>query len=375
MTTSKTVVVVGAGSHGIGSANHIKRELKDQCTVKLISISDNAYFLPAAIRLPLTREYENIIYPLTDVVDKDVEIIKDEVLSFTDSAVSTKSGKVIEFDALVLATGSRWSSPVASTFDFGDNHEKYFEEQHDKIESAKHILLIGGGFVNAELVGELVAKYEADIKSGSKKISIVHNADKLLPNGPFYGENLRSDITNWMKEHGVKLYLNSKGVVSPNDPHKVIINGKEEVEADLIYFGTGIKPIVPENDFVNLTNKQGFVRVDKTFQAKGVPKGNIFAIGDVNDFEYHGLIKREDWSKTIRKNVALYLKEGSKAKLTETSTFENENIPGIVSLGPKHGKGQLPLPLFGTVRAPDFLAVSMKSKTLFTEKVKKMTAR
>lgn len=368
---SKTIVVIGAGAFGIGSANHIKRLSKGEYKVTLISASKNAYFLPAGIRLPITQNFENVIFPLTDVVDKGIEIIYDEVTNFTETTVTTKSGNTINFDALVLATGSKWSSPVGSTFEFGNDHKQYFKKEHDKIEAAKSIVLIGGGFVNAEFAGELYEKYESEFKSGKKKLSIVQNSDKLLPQNAFFSENLRTRVTSWFKEHGIKLYLNSKGEQSTTDPSKVIINGSEEIEADLVYYGTGIKPLVPANDLDDVTDARGFVRVDKTLRVKAASKGNIFAIGDVTDFVYHGLLKKDNWVKTIAVNVNKYLNEGPSAKLMESSTFEG-NIISIVALGSNNALGQLPLPLIGTVKAPEFLGVKIKSKQLLADRAKKM---
>lgn len=369
----KVIAVVGAGIFGVSAANHLARELPSAThTVKLITASDYVYFLPSAVRLTISDDYSNSILPLKDVLDSEVEVIKEKAVSFSQSSIVLESNSTLEFDVLILATGSKWPDPIGSTYAFGNDYKSYFENEATKVKKAEHILFIGGGFVNSEIAGEFLFKYGDDIRAGRKRISIVHSSDKLLPgNGP-YSDKLRSKVTEYLLSHGIKLYLNTKGVVSDSNPNRAILKDStvEYIDADLIYTGTGITPNVPLNDISNLCDSSGFVRVEKNFQVKAAESGNIFAIGDVTDFKYHGVIKRDNWVNTITANVISYLKEGKNARLTDANTYESGHIPSVVSLGQNAGYGQLPVPLLGTLSVPTFLAVYGKSKKLFSEKMK-----
>lgn len=369
--STKTILVIGGGIFGIASANHLRRDLGEQYKIKLVSPSDYAYFLPAAIRLPFSKDYENTVIPLTQIVDKGIEIIKDEVTFFDEKSVTTKSGKTIDFDVLILATGSKWPNPVASTAQFGDDYKKHFDEEGEKIKHAKSILLIGGGFVNAELAGEILENYEEEFEAGTKKLTVIHNLEKLLPNNGFYGDSLRDNLVKWFSNKaGVKLYLNSTATQAVDNPQKWVVNGNEEIEADLVYFGTGAKAVVPENKIEGFLNERGFIYTKRTFQAKAVSQGHIFAIGDINDFPYRGLLKLEPWVKTITSNVKTFLEQGPQGKLKDAPTYtEGENIPAAISLGSKDGLGQAPLPIIGTMTAfPRFVITGLKSKKLLTNK-------
>ncbi|CCH40980.1 Apoptosis-inducing factor 1 [Wickerhamomyces ciferrii] len=366
----KTVVVVGAGLTGSASANSIKRKLGKNDSVKLITTSDHVGWLPASVRVPFSNSYDAFA-PLSEVIDKDVEIIHGRVISFNESSVSLESGETIVFDALVIATGSKWPNPIATSAVYGDDHESFYKSQGKEIKNANDIVFIGGGFINVEFVGELYHIYKDDIESGKKRVSIIQNSDKLLPDSPFYSDKFRSKITKWFDGKKIKLYLSSKGDTG-SEEGQVIINGTKKIKADLIYFGIGAQPIVPKNEISKLTNDKGFIRTNKNFQIKAISNGNIFAIGDVTDFQYHGVQKLNNWIPTIASNVTSYLQDGSKAKLIDTSTFENENIPSVVSLGPNDGVGQIPFPLIGTVLLPRFLIVMAKSKDLFVSNWRKM---
>lgn len=366
----KTAVVIGGGIFGIASANHVKRALKDEVIVKLITVSEYAVFLPGVVRLPITKEYKGTILPLKDVVDEDVEIICDEAIEFTETSVTAKSGQVINFDVLILATGSKWPNPIGTTLEYGDNYKSHFEKQSENIKNAKHILFIGGGFVNCEVAGEIINKYKNEIESGEKKISIVQNSDKMLPDTGFFSDTLRKNVTKWFKDNKVNLYLSSRAVQSKENQNKVIINGRETVEADLVYYGVGAQPIVPSNNIPSLKDSKGFVFTKKTFQARAVTSGHIFAVGDITDFTYHGLLKRDNWVKTVSYNAVQVLKGTKGSQLIEASTFENEEIITICSLGPNNGMGQAPVPFLGTFKIPQVLAVIGKSKNLFREKAK-----
>ncbi|CAM9016840.1 unnamed protein product [Wickerhamomyces anomalus] len=372
--TKKTVVVVGGGIFGVSSANNLYRSLNSRkYVVKLVTISDHVYFLPASDRLAITKDYRGVLIPLNQVLDNGVQVIKNEVIHFDENSIVFNSGHSIKFDVLIIATGAKWASPVGSTIRFKDNHHKFFQEEGERLKRAKHVVFIGGGFFSTELAGEVVHYYGKEIAFGKKKVTIIHSSDKLLPNNGFFTDTLRTQITDYLVQRGVKLIKNCRGTQLDFNPNIIILNDDPNkfIEADLIYSGVGTNPAVPPNEIKNFTNQSGYVKVKKTFQATAVSKGNVFAIGDVNDFTYHGIAKRDSWVSTITTNVCRYLKYGPGSTLTNASTFEHgDTIPCAVSLGPIAGFGQTQIPLFGTLKLPSFIVVRTKSKRLLTNKAK-----
>ncbi|EJS41865.1 aif1p [Saccharomyces arboricola H-6] len=371
---TKNIVIVGAGVFGVSVANHLYRELGGTYAIKLVTVSDYVYFLPSAVRLTVSKDYTKSISPLKSVLDDGVEVIKDTAVSFDVKRVVLGSGRTIEFDILILATGSKWSDPIGSTYTFGDNYEEYFEREASRISDANHILFLGGGFVNCELAGELLFKYSDEIRSGKKHISIIHNSDKLLPDSGLYNDTLRKNVTGHLSNNGITLHLNTVGAPSDTLPKRIFLGegSSKYIDADLIYRGVGISPNVPANGILNLCDKKGFIQVEKNFKVKAVEAENVFAIGDVTNFRYHGLVKRDNWVDVLTRNVISYTQEGTDATLVDADCLESGHAPTGVSLGPNAGFGQFPLPLLGTINIPSFLISRVKSKNLFSNEMESM---
>lgn len=332
------------------------------------------YFLPSAVRLTVSKDYTKSILPLKSVLDDGVEVIKEKVTSFDVEKVVLESSGPTNFDVLILATGSKWSDPIGSTYIFGDNYEEYFEKEASRISDASHIVFLGGGFVNCELAGELIFKYAEEINSGEKRISIIHNSDKLLPSSGLYNDTIRRKVTNYLANNGVKLYLNTVGVSCDTSPNRIFLGegSSEHIDADLIYRGVGISPSVPSNDISKLCDKKGIIDVEKNFQVKAVEAGNVFAIGDVTNFRYHGLVKRENWVDVLTRNIVSSLQEGASANLVDADSLETGHAPTGVSLGPNAGFGQFPVPVLGTINIPSFLISRVKSKNLLSDLMEPM---
>lgn len=147
-----------------------------------------------------------------------------------------------------------------------------------------------------------------------------------------------------------------------------MINKGYEIDADLIYTNTGIKPSVPNNPFKDLTNSKGAVKINNTLQSTA--EKNIFAIGDVTDFNYKGLLRAEVWSKTLANNVTNYLQD---KPLQPTSDIDTSRpIVSGVSLGATIGSGQVPF-IFGTTfLLPKFFIVKAKSQHLLVRHLRNL---
>lgn len=374
MVSQKTVIVIGCGFFGLSTANRLASSTNYKIIV--ITISKHAYFLISSIRVPVQNKTEGTFVPIVDVLDSKVEIIQDEVLNFDETHVELKNHDDLRFDALVIATGAKWPDPIGSNLKFRDDYEAYFAERYEEIAKAKHIVLIGGGFNNCELIGEMIFQYKNELAKGEKKLTMLHSRDLLLPDDGFYSEPLREKVTNFVKSaEGVDLRLNSRGVPLEIDQNKIVVNGdpKDTIEGDLIIYGTGAVPAIPPNNITQLSDTKGFIRINESFQAKAFPTGNIFAIGDVTDFEYRGLMIRRPWLKTLVNNVKLVVQDpnASESRFYRVDRPKG-HVTSYVSMGPEHGFGQLCFPWIGTVQAPNWFVTKTKSNTLSVSFAKRL---
>ena len=147
------VIIIGAGPAGIITGTTAKKNHPDK-SILLIREEENG-LVPCGIPY--------IFHRLGDVdknkmgpkpfVDAGGEVITDPVVSIqtVDKSVKLKSGKSIEFDKLVLATGS---VPIIPVFIPGHQLKNvyyirksyhYIKELFDAMKESKKIVVIGGG--------------------------------------------------------------------------------------------------------------------------------------------------------------------------------------------------------------------------------------
>ena len=362
--TVQTVVIVGSGFYGILCANTLVK--KTNYRVVLISPSDYTYFLISSIRVCVYNEPDGSLLPLREVVDENVRIEKGVVTQFDEKAVLLNDGREVVFDAMVIATGAKWLDPIGTTVDFQDEYSEYFERQRDAFEAAQHVVLIGGGFNNVELAGELLDKFGKDCQEGRKKITIIHSQPLLMPNDGLYCDSLRERITAHFKSTPIDLVLSARAQLSA--PNTVKLNNGETIEADFVVQSTGTRALVPPNDIEELCNDSGFIRIDETFQCSAISQGHVFAIGDVTDINLKGLVERYSWVKTLCNNIDIVLKSKSLAQDTNRDQFQRVSKryghkTTFVSMGRHYGSGQLPT-WFGTFVLPNWAVVWLKSRKL-----------
>lgn len=203
----------------------------------------------------------------------------------------------IPYDYLIVATGAGYSAPYIKADWDKDNHsasrEKSLSEVYDRLLSPnnKHIVVVGGGSVGCELVGEL-----NDLKKKNKrsdlKITLVHGQDILLER---CGQRTHNYVNKFMQHNDVTVMLNDR--VIPSDDHdyskdldpdvtKVFStkSGKQLNDVTMIFWCTNSKPRTSwiEGSGLALSDRKT-VAVNKTLQSISHP--NVFSVGDCNDFD------------------------------------------------------------------------------------------
>lgn len=149
----KNVVVVGGGYAGIHAVNYTAKKL-DKAKYNLILINPRPYYLHlvATLRMSVSdtdklEEKAFVPYdrlPCTFVQGKVTAI--EETAPGKGGAVVLDNGEHIDYTALVLATGSKWSG----TTNFGETEEevqKHIRLWRDRFAKAKNIVVVGGGAV------------------------------------------------------------------------------------------------------------------------------------------------------------------------------------------------------------------------------------
>jgi len=164
------VIVIGGGPAGIITALTAKSVYpeKSVCVIKKIGDSVISCAIPYMMHT-LSDPKQNAMgnMPLEKA---GIDIIVGKVVSFDPKAhsVTLESGQVLNYERLVLATGTE---PVLPPIP-GIEKEGVFTirksmsamtELREKVHEAKHVAIIGGGFIGAEFADELSQVPKVDV--------------------------------------------------------------------------------------------------------------------------------------------------------------------------------------------------------------------
>ncbi len=109
MSNIPHVVILGGGFGGLSSANELRNTLSSS-EVKITVIDKKDWFMVGFAKLWIingTRTFENSIGSLNELPKKEINFIKNEILSInlTNKNVETKS-QTISFDFLIISMGA-----------------------------------------------------------------------------------------------------------------------------------------------------------------------------------------------------------------------------------------------------------------------------
>ncbi len=190
--------------------------------------------------------------------------------------VNLKNGEEINYEKLVLATGSSPAIIPIKGAELKGVYQikkdiKYLEDLREAVIKAKNIVIIGGGFIGVELAEELSAMK-------NKNISVVEILDHCLIAN--FDEEFAVAGENKIKEKEVKVYLKTavEEIVGKDKAEKVKLSDGEEIPADLVIMAVGARPNLKlaEEAGIKIIEKGG-IEVDEFTRTN---TADIFAVGD-----------------------------------------------------------------------------------------------
>jgi NADPH-dependent 2,4-dienoyl-CoA reductase/sulfur reductase-like enzyme len=274
------VIIIGAGPAGIITGATAKKVYPDK--TMLMFREEEKGLVPCGIPYvfhELNGAEQNMMGP-KPFIDLGGEVITDKVINIDvkNSIVKTESGLEYAFEKLVFATGSKVMVP---TFIPGYDLENvfyinksfnYIKNLFDVLQTKKDIVVIGGGFIGAE-VAEQLALHE------DKNVTIVESEEFCFSKA--FSRDLSAIATKALSGTRVKV-LTSTRVEKVNGENgvagSVLLNTGETIVCDAVIMAIGYRPNTELAKKAGLElNNRGAIKVDN-YERTEFP--NICAVGD-----------------------------------------------------------------------------------------------
>ncbi len=208
-----------------------------------------------------------------DKLDIDVQRAGVASVSPADRVVKLESGKSLQYDRLLLATGSHTLKPPIPGMDLPGVENCWTLEDARNImrhaKSGSRVVLMGAGFIGCIVLEALVAR--------KVELTVIEMAERMLAR--MMDDTGGEMIKRWCENQGVRVLTSTKvqGIESANAGLRLELDGAEPVEADLVVCATGVAPNVDFLGGSGINIGQGIL-VDHRLQTN---VQGIYAAGDV----------------------------------------------------------------------------------------------
>lgn len=287
------MLVVGAGLAGWRTAKELRR-LGFTGPVTLLGDEDCLpYDRPPLSKQVLTGERSSDAVYLTteeEVRELDIDFRRGvRVAAVNDGTVQTESGERLQADAIVIATGSRAHLPpfVQDTPDVRSLRDLQDAERiAADFGTATSVLILGGGFIGAEVAGSARAR--------GLSVTIVEAMPSLLgPLGPEIGEVIR----RIHQDAGITVVTEAPVDIvdtTAGDGATVVLADGRTLTADMVVVGFGAR--LNTEALGDLATPDGVLCDER---GRVVDHPGLWAVGDVAawwDSKSGRHIRREHWA-------------------------------------------------------------------------------
>jgi len=302
------VVIVGGGFGGMHAALGLVNSAVD---ITLIDRKNYHTFQPLLYQVALAvLSPGDIAQPIRTIVrnHKNVDVLMDEVVAINtaEQQVTLKAGPKIEYDYLVLATGSthsyfghdEWATLAPGLKTVEDATEirrrvllSFELAERQMLETGTHpalnFVIIGGGPTGVELAGAIsdiarlyMAKDFRHINPSSAQVIILEGSSKILA---AYPDDLQAMALKQLNGLGVQVRTGAH--VTEVQPGYVMV-GEEKIDAVVTLWAAGVQASPLGKMLGAETDKKGCVIVDQHLNPAGHPE--IFVCGDLAHFTQDG---------------------------------------------------------------------------------------
>ena len=352
---SRTVAIIGGGYGGAAVA----KALEAEADVVLIDPRDAFVNAAGSLRAVTQPDWAgNMFFPFDTLLTRGT-VVRDRAVSVDPRGVALASGRRVEADYLVLATGSSYAYPAKPDAEsIGEALDDY-RRTHKELVGAERVLIVGAGPVGLELAGEIKEVWPG------KHVTVVDPAERLLPG---FEPGIVEDLHRQLDELAIHVRLGTGLTALPaTEPGRaetftVTTTDGDEITADIWFRAHGVRV---NSDYLadgRLTTRtpQGQVPVTETLNVRG--HDHVYAVGDITDVAE---AKRAGYAMQHAEVVAQNIAAQLRGEQPPARYQPSPHVMILLPLGPRGGVGQLPTP-DGPAVVPAATVAEYKGADLFT---------
>lgn len=292
----KNLLILGAGTAGTMMANHLAKHLsKWQWNITIVDKEEKHYYQPGFLFVPFDiYQPSQVVKSIDKFIPKRATLIREKIdrIDKDKDQVLLQNGTVIDYDVLVIATGTNivpneiegllgthWQKDIFDFYTFEGASK--LREKLQTWKGGKLVVHIAEMPIKCP-VAPLEFAFLADSFFKNKKMRDKVDITYVTPmDGAFTKPKAAKTLGYLLEQKNIKIVPNFNIEYVDGVNKKIVDYGETEVEYDLLI-------TVPTNMGDSMIERSGFgddlnfVPTDKeTLQTK--IKDNIFAIGDATD--------------------------------------------------------------------------------------------
>ncbi len=271
------IVIIGNGIAGITCARNMRKKSNNEITV-ISSETEHFYSRTALMYVYMGHMKYEHVKPYEDWFwsKNRIQLVKDHVMAVdtTGKELTLQSGKTINYDKLVIASGSKSRMPDYPGINLKGVQGLYgmpdVELMMEKTRGIKRGVVVGGGLIGIEMVEMLLSK------NIHVSFLIRENVywDSVLP------KEEATLVTKHIREHFVDLKTATelKEIRGDSDGNvtSIITNRDEEIKCEFVGVAIGVSPNISFLEGSGIETEKG-VLVNEFFETN-IP--DVYAIGD-----------------------------------------------------------------------------------------------
>lgn len=309
------LVIIGNGVSGVTVARHVRKH--SDMEILIISAETKHFFSRTALMYIFmghmtyehTKPYEDHFWT-KNRIDLKQGFVED--INTDDKVLTLASGEQVEYNQLVMATGSQsnkfgWPGQdlpgVQTLFTYQD-----LELMEENAKTTKHAVLVGGGLIGVEMAEMLLSR--------GIEVTFLVREDRFWGNILPYGEARL--IQKHAETHGIKFLFETelKEIKAGENGrvNSIITSTGDEIACDMVGLSAGVHPNILIAQKANIPVGRGILVND--YLETQVP--DVYAVGDCAEIEvvdgrnrieplwYTGKLQGEALAKTIVGKRTIY---------------------------------------------------------------------